>query len=199
MPEHQAIQCRCAQLSGLLQPIRPANHCICHCADCQAFARHLGVPGTLDGQGGTDIVQVPASHLRFTQGQQHLACLRLTGKGMLRWYAGCCRTPIGNTMADRKADFVGLIHTGLASDPHSLDQAFGPVTMRVGVDSALGAHKPKSAGLIGGMVKVLAFIVGGRLRGSYRASPFFDAQTGLPVAKPQVLSAQELVAAKQVP
>ncbi|MDR7269528.1 hypothetical protein J2X20_002157 [Pelomonas saccharophila] len=197
MPESHPIQCRCGQLRGLLQPTRPSNRCVCHCSDCQAFARHVGSPDTLDSRGGTDIVQVPASHFTFTQGREQLACIRLTDKGMLRWYASCCRTPIGNTLADRKADFVGLIHAGLGPGRPSLDESFGPVRMRVGVDGAPGADKPKAAGVFTGMAKVLSFIVKGRLRGTWRASPFFDPQTDLPIAQPQVLSTQELAAAKR--
>lgn len=197
MPEHHKIQCRCGQLRGLLQPTRPSNRCVCYCSDCQAFARHLGAQDALDRQGGSDIVQVPASHVVFTQGQENLACLRLTDKGMLRWYASCCRTPMGNTLADGKSDFVGLIHSGLGSAP-SLEASFGPVTMRTAVDSALGPDKPKAAGVLRGVARVMGFIVKGRLRKTWRASPFFDAQTGLPVAQPKVLSAEELAAAKRV-
>lgn len=196
MPDTHAIQCRCGQLRGQLQPTRPANRCVCHCSDCQAFARHLGARDIMDDQGGTDIVQVPASHVTFTQGRQQLACIRLTDKGMVRWYASCCLTPIGNTLADPKADFVGLIHA--RADTASLDATFGPVSMRVGVDKALGADKPKAAGVFGGVLKVLGFIVGGRLRKTWRASPFFDPQTGLPIARPHVLSGEELAAAKRV-
>lgn len=190
MPDHHPIQCRCGQVRGSVQPTRPSNHCVCHCADCQAFARHLGSPQTLDGQGGTDIVQLPASRVRFSQGHEQLACIRLTDKGLVRWYASCCRTPLGNTLADAKADFVGLIGVACAA------ASFGPVTMRVGVDSALGADKPKASGVLRGVAKVLGFIVAGRLRGSWRAGPFFDPRTGLPVAPPRVLSAAELAAAR---
>jgi hypothetical protein len=195
MPDKHPIQCRCGQLRGLLQPTRPSNRCVCYCADCQAFARHLGTSDALDRQGGTDIVQVPASHLSFTQGQDKLACIRLTDKGMLRWYASCCRTPIGNTLADSKANFVGLIHTSLGA---STEDSFGPVTMRVGVASALGGDKPKAVGVVGGIAKTLGMIIKGRLRGTWRASPFFNPQTGMPVATPKVLSAEELAAAKRV-
>lgn len=194
MPDTHPIQCRCGQLRGLLQATRPRNRCVCYCADCQAFARHLGTPGVLDAQGGTDIVQLPSSHLVFTHGAQHLACLRLTDKGLLRWYSSCCRSPIGNTPADRKLAFVGLIHTALRGAP--LDEAFGLVTMRVGVGSALGVEKPKATGLLGGVAKAVAIIARGRLGGGWRDSPFFDA-SGAPVAPPQVLTAAELAAARR--
>jgi hypothetical protein len=33
--------------------------------------------------------------------------------GLLRWYAACCKTPIGNTLPNFRASFVGLIHSCL--------------------------------------------------------------------------------------
>lgn len=190
------IQCKCGQLRGRLLATGLSNRCICYCSDCQAFIRHLRVPDVLDSQGGTDIVQVPSSKLEFTQGAENLACLRLTDKGMLRWYATCCQTPIGNTPADWRMSFVGLIHTCLSSENQSLDASFGPVSMRVGVKSAIGADKPAACGLFSGIAKAIAIIARGRFGGAYRASPFFHPQTGAPVAHPKVLSASELSAAK---
>jgi hypothetical protein len=197
MPTTHKIQCRCGQVRGLLKATRPSNRCVCYCADCQAFARHLQARDAMDSQGGTDIIQVPASNLVFTQGAEQLACIRLTDKGLLRWYASCCGTLIGNTPADWKVSFVGLIHTCLRGGSPSVDESFGPVTMRVGVNSAIGANKPAAVGLFSGIAKAVLIIVRGRFGGAYRASPFFNPQTGLPVAKPKVLSAEELAAARR--
>lgn len=196
MPATHPLQCHCGQVRGLLKATRPSNRCVCYCADCQAFARHLQARDALDARGGTDIVQVPSSHVMFTQGTQHLACIRLTDKGMLRWYASCCGTLIGNTPPDRKISFVGLIHSCLKGGGPSIDESFGPVTMRVGVKSALGTDKPTQSGLLGGVAKAVYIILRGRIGAAYRDSPFFNMQTGLPVAKPRVLTAEELAAAK---
>ncbi|MBU0747598.1 MAG: hypothetical protein KKB08_18085 [Gammaproteobacteria bacterium] len=196
MSSTHKIQCRCGQIRGLLKATRPSNRCVCYCSDCQAFARHLQAPDVLDHSGGTDIVQVPSSNLTFTQGAEKLACIRLTDKGMLRWYSTCCQTPIGNTPANWKVSFVGLIHTCLSGENQSLDTAFGQVFMRVGVENAIGPNKPVASGLLCGMAKFLEIFVKGRLGGAYRKGPFFDPQTGAPVAKPNILSAGELTAAK---
>ena len=64
----------------------------------------------LDAAGGTDIFQMPTGRLKLTAGADALRCLRLSGKGILRWYADCCRTPIGNTVGPR-VPVVGLIHS----------------------------------------------------------------------------------------
>lgn len=195
MPESHKIQCRCGQLRGILKPTA-SNRCVCYCADCQAFARSLAVADVLDEFGGTEIIQVPASQLVFTDGLSHLACLKLTEVGMLRWYAACCRTPIGNTPANRKVSFVGLIHSCLRAEGQSLDASFGPVTMRCSVSSALGDEPPAAMGLFRGIAKVMGMIIGSRLSGAYLASPFFHAKTGAPIAVPRVLSPGELKAAR---
>ena len=56
----------------------------------------------LDGYGGTEVLQLSQGRLRLERGSDRLACLRLTPRGLLRWYAGCCDTPIGNVPAQRR-------------------------------------------------------------------------------------------------
>ena len=65
---------------------------------------------TLDAAGGTRIYQLPPANVQITGGQENLACLRLKEKGLIRWYAKCCNTPIGNTVS-KSMPFIGLIHT----------------------------------------------------------------------------------------
>jgi hypothetical protein len=197
MPSDQhSIQCQCGHVRGLLTSTTPSNRCVCYCDDCQAFARHLQAHSALNQQGGTEIIQVPPSNLQFTQGADKLACLRLTDVGMLRWYAACCNTPIGNTPANQRMSFVGLIHTCLVGDATAREASFGPVTMVVGTKTALGDNKPDQKGLLSGIAKTMAMMLRARLSGAYRRNPFFNHETGMAVAKPTVLSAGELSAAK---
>lgn len=196
MPSIHKLRCRCGQVRGEIKLAGLSNRCVCYCTDCQAFVRHLRAPDVLDSRGGTDIVQVPPSNLVFTQGAENLACLRLTDRGMLRWYSTCCQTTIGNTPANWRISFVGLIHTCLGSENQSLEASFGPVSMRVGVKTAFGEVKPAASGLFSGVAKAIALIVRGHIGSAYRANPFFNPQTGLPIAKPAVLSASELATAK---
>ncbi len=90
--------CRCGKLAGEVDVNTAVNRGICYCKDCQAFAYFLGAPERiLDAQGGTDIVQTSPQALTFTAGREHLACMGLTPHGLMRWYAACCNTAIGNT------------------------------------------------------------------------------------------------------
>jgi hypothetical protein len=89
-------------LKGFVEIPQNANRGVCYCKDCQAFAHFLGKDGeTLDERGGTDVTQVLPKNIAFTQGTEILACIRLTEKGLLRWYAGCCNTPVVNTQGAR--------------------------------------------------------------------------------------------------
>ena len=187
------MQCRCGTLRGLVNEPRSANRVVCYCRDCQAFAVFLGrQEEILDERGGSDLIQVLPKNVTFTQGIEALACLRLTQKGMVRWYASCCRTPIGNTLATPKVSFVGLLSTCLENPGVPLDEAFGPVRAWINPSGARGSPKPQ----IAGRGRIVAWLIGSvlkaRLNGDYRHTPFFRADTGAPVVSPRVLSDAEL-------
>jgi hypothetical protein len=120
-----------------------------------------------------------------------LACMRLTEKGLVRWYARCCNTPIGNTLANYKVSFVGLVHSCLDNGGKSLDDSFGPVRMWVNTRAAKGAVRTSSLAAMGGVARILGMLLRARLNGSYKRTVFFSPQTGAPVATPTVLSRDE--------
>lgn len=187
-----SIRCHCGRLKGTLQSTREVNRCLCYCTDCQAFAHYLK-RGTeiLDASGGSGIVQTLPMNIAFTEGLDQLACMRLTPKGLLRWYARCCNTAIGNTLPNFKFSFIGLIDDCLAMKQGSLDEAFGPVHMHVHTRHAKGNPKPTANGLPGGYWRVGRMILTSRLNGDYRKNPFFS-DTGAPIATPAVLGEDEL-------
>lgn len=185
------IRCSCGKLEGTLAQTHRVNRGICYCADCQAFARYLRrAEQILDRSGGTDIIQTTPSNVTFTDGIEHLACMRLTPNGLLRWYASCCNTPIGNTLANYKLSFVGLVHSCLESAPMSLDEAFGPIRMQVNTRSALGEPKPEAFGFARGALRIAGMLLKARLDGSYKRTPFFIPGSGTPIVEPKVLSPQ---------
>ena len=114
------LRCRCGTLKGYVSHPEKVTRGVCYCRDCQAFAHFLGTTGDiLDEMGGTDVVATLPKYVTFTQGVDALACMSLTETGMLRWYASCCNTPIGNTPRDFKVSHVGLIHTCLEDPPRT--------------------------------------------------------------------------------
>jgi len=170
---------------------------VCYCSDCQAFARYLGrADEVLDAHGGTDIYQTSPGRLRIEQGLERLACVRLTENGVLRWYADCCRTPVGNTLADLRIPFVGLIHRFVVPGNASLDELWGPVRSRVFVRDAIGDRTAldgtnTSEGTPPGAIwSFLKLLVGARLSGTHRPSPFVN-EDGSRRVEPAVLDPTE--------
>lgn len=190
--EDVALRCRCGALRGVARAVSPStiNHCFCYCDDCQAFAHFLGREGdVLDAYGGTEVVQMSQANVTLTAGVEKIAAVRLTEKGLMRWYAGCCNTPIGNTLATPAVPFIGLIRAFIAAPPASL----GPVRGRGFARNAKGgrAAVPKD-GLpdVIMLARVLPKLLGWRLRGDHKRSPFFDS-ANRPLAEPRVLTAAE--------
>jgi len=187
------IQCSCGTLKGTLSRPESVNRCVCYCRDCQAFAHFLKREAdVLDELGGTDILQTLPRYVAFTKGAENLACMRLTEKGLLRWYARCCNTPIGNTLPNFKMSFVGLIHTCLRAGDGSLDNAFGPIRLRVHTGNAKGASKPKSGGFATSFLRLMGMMLRARIDGSFKTTPFFSAESGAPIVTPKVLNTEEL-------
>ena len=186
------IQCRCGTLKGYVSRSQGANRCVCYCRDCQAFAHFLGrADEILDANGGTDVIQLRAANVVFTDGREALACMRLTANGLLRWYSTCCNTPFGNTLAIYQLSFVGLVHNCLEVTGPALDASFGPVQAHVNTGSAKGKVSSSSLALVPVILRFIGFLVGARIDGSYRRSPFFSPDTGAPIVTPKVLSPGE--------
>lgn len=189
---HIALSCRCGRLKGMVHPQGRVNRCICYCDDCQAFARFLECQEeVLDDFGGTEIVHLSQGEVSVSEGREHLACMRLTERGTLRWYASCCSTPVANTLPNRNIPVAGLVASCLDAEPVSLDAAFGPIAMQVFTKFALQAPAPKTRGLVPGLARVLRIFLRARLHGAHRRSPFFHADTGKPIVVPTVLGKNE--------
>jgi hypothetical protein len=184
-------------LHGVLENVSPqkGNRVVCYCDDCQAFAHYLGhADRILDAYGGSDIFQVSPARLKITAGAEHLACMRLSPKGLLRWYADCCKTPIGNTMPTRQFAFVGLVHSCFDAGAQTRDKVLGPVRGRVFRRFAGGEFRiaPKQDRIPFSMLlRVAGLIALWRIRGDHKRSPFFDRQTGEPIITPYMLTKEE--------
>lgn len=200
MPSEFEIRCSCGSLQG--RAVAGAGHrgnrLFCYCDDCQSFAHFLErADDVLDRHGGTEIYQMSPADLEITSGREHLAAVRLRPKGLLRWYAGCCNTPIGNTLATPGLPFVGVVnacaHPG--PDGRPLGDVQGPVKGRImgrfatGDRDGLDAHNAIPPSM---MARFMWNMLRWRFRRDRRSTPFFDAGTGQPVVEPRVLSDTEL-------
>lgn len=185
-----AMRCGCGKVRGEVDLGRAYTRGTCYCRDCQAFARWLGRPGLMDDCGGTDVVPMSPAGVRVTSGAEHVACMSLSAKGPLRWYADCCRTPLGNTPRSARIAYHGLPTACLDAPPEALDQALGPrdhIVLNAG--SATCAVRRTPVAFFFGGLNIARHLVAARV-GARPPSPFFDAD-GRWLRTPQVLDAAE--------
>jgi hypothetical protein len=194
MPSDVPLRCRCGRVRGVARAVSSSSgfRFVCYCKDCQAFARFLERPDVLDAAGGTDIFQMPPASVKLTDGTDALRSVRLSDKTrVLRWYADCCRTPIGNT-ADRSGfPIAAVIHSFMdhEAEGRSRDEALGPALCRIFERSAVGPlpadapPAPSFRAFARRGTKMLAWWV----RGLARPSPFFDERTRAPRAEPRLV------------
>jgi hypothetical protein len=169
---------------------------VCYCADCQAYAHALGQgAAVLDAQGGSSIVASLQQHVAFHQGADALACLALTERGIWRWYARCCNTPVANIAHRPQMSYVGLVHTVLGACAAQVAQRW-PASFNVNTTHARGAVAAPGVAALLGTAWLMGGVLGARLSGGWRVSPFFRPGTAEPVAPVRVLSADELVRAR---
>lgn len=176
-----SLRCRCGGVQGDVDCRRAYGHAVCYCRDCQAFARFLGNPDKiLNGNNGTEILAILPAAVHFSEGKENLAVMRLSDKGLMRWYARCCRTPIGNTPADPKIAYVGLIATCLPE----LGDRVGQPKIALNTDSAKGTVKATPVATFFGVVRIMKHVTGARLSGKFRDNPFFSLPSREPVIAP---------------
>ena len=195
MSQEVELQCRCGKIHGWLRDVSPrnVNRVICYCDDCQAYLHHLGRADLLDPQGGSDIVQVAPSMVSLDRGAELTAAVRLTPKGLYRWYASCCKTPLGNTVTP-SIPFVGIVTELFQRAPSArpCDEVFGAPLGGIMGKFAVGEPPP---GSVRPSLRLLAHAIrnglGWKLRGKGWPHPFFDRATGEPKYPITVLSRAE--------
>jgi hypothetical protein len=163
------LRCRCGCVRGSVDFCKPSRvHVVCHCDDCQAYARQIGSPDA------TGIVQTTPAEVKFLAGTEHVRCLRLTRRGLTRWFTACCRTPLANTSRHAWMPFVGVMRCVL--DIEDDDALLGPVT------PVNGPHPVSWVTIVRGLRSLLF----GVLLARHRPNPFFT-NDGRLIARPEVL------------
>jgi hypothetical protein len=186
------LQCRCGALRGHVSNLRLAVRGVCYCKDCRAYAQHLGqLAATHDTAGGAEFVATQAMHVSFEGDSRQLACLSLSKRGLLRWYAQCCNTPIANTTRNWRFPYAGLLHTCLKADPAGFEQSFPKLQMRVNTGSAIQAPPSMKFATVAALLGFMPRVMASGINGAYRQTPFFLPPAGAPRVAVQVLSRAE--------
>ncbi|MET3838646.1 DUF6151 family protein [Bradyrhizobium sp. OAE829] len=199
MSKQAELRCRCGEVVGEITNASPrtVNRVVCYCDDCQAFAHQLGRADLLNAQGGSDIVQVAPASLTFVKGQERIAGVRLTSKGLFRWHTTCCNTPVGNTLGPA-IPFVGIVAQAFNTDTQRADQVFGAPVGAILGKYAIGEPPAGSTGLnLPLILRAIAKVIGWRLRGRTWPHPFFRPNTREPIYPATVLSPARREALRQ--
>ncbi|HKO89664.1 MAG TPA: DUF6151 family protein [Polyangiaceae bacterium] len=189
------LGCRCGQIHGQARGISPesVNRAICYCDDCQAFLHHIGRSDLLDGHGGSELVQVAPASVSFDRGVEHIVGVRLGPKGMHRWYASCCQTPLGNTMPTPALPFIGMLLEVFRNlDARRRDEVFGPLRGKAfGQFATNGAPEGSTKLPLKMILNTLRLVLGWKLRGATWPHPFFGRETAKAQLPLTILSRDE--------
>ncbi|MEJ2681764.1 MAG: DUF6151 family protein [Gammaproteobacteria bacterium] len=177
MSNRVKLSCSCGTVEGTLDiHTSDSFHVECACCDCQKFASHIQAKGVLNSYGGTELFQTYPSYFSITKGEEHILCIQLSSKGLLRHYTKCCSTPIGNIMNSSKVPFVGIPVSFMRfeSEEHK-NKMLGPIIMKAFGKYAKG-EKPDDVHErfpLSFMPKILFFMLKGMLLKKHSPSPFF--------------------------
>ena len=158
------------------------SHLICYCKDCRAFSRHLGKDDFILEAGGTRIFQTRPDWIEIVEGAEHIAAMKLSPRGLTRWYASCCNTPLAATSSRATLPFVSL-SADIVTDVETL----GPVIAQ-GFTASAKPPAPglKDKGLAALFMRFLSRTLGAYFSGAHRANPFFP--EGKPLMEPELIS-----------
>ncbi|MGH1542457.1 MAG: DUF6151 family protein [Arenicella sp.] len=188
MPEIQ-LECSCGKVQGKTDNVVSSSgtRIVCCCDDCQSFAQYLSQENSvLDQYGGTDIFQMPISKIEIIEGTEQVACVRLSAKGLYRWYTKCCNTPIGNSMG-AGVPFIGVIHNFM-NNTSTRDDDLGKSRGHIQVKFS---RKEIPVNLQGSPFRVilrsLSKLIVWKIKGFNKPSAFFD-DDGNPIVEPNILT-----------
>lgn len=139
----EAWRCRCGSVAGTLD-LSGAAHLVCYRKDCRRFAELLGAGmHVLDRAGGTALVQVRVDALSLAAGRGSLRAMHLTDRPSLRWYAGCCDTPLFNTYAHGRVPYLSVVSANLDRETR---RRLGPPGFALSTESATSVPLAKPRG-----------------------------------------------------
>lgn len=185
------FSCTCGTVTGEIDVPAPraGNHVVCHCPDCRTAELYLGQPDP--DPDGVELWQTTPDRVHIATGQDRLAILRLSPKGLYRWHATCCNAPMFNTLRNPRLAFVGIPAKRL-SDTTTL----GPIIGHAFMDKPGGGYRHQGFNRIG--ARIMRMMLAANLSGRWRKTPFFD-ESGQPRATIRIMTREERTALRRTP
>jgi len=181
------VQCSCGQVKAEIKnfPNNTLGRLVCYCDDCQKFLKEINRTELLDEYGGTEIVPIYPKDLEIIEGKDKLECLRLTSKGLFRWYTSCCKTPFGNLRPG--FPWLGLLSQVFESSDF---KELGPIRCRVAGKFAKKTPPPGTPDNLKfkDISVLLPFIIKGFLFKKSTPSEYFIEDHKTPFVSPQIIN-----------
>ena len=137
---------------------------------------------------GTDLYQGRAARVEVASGKDRLACLHLTDKPTLRWYAECCDTPLFNTYGTARIPYVTVLLANCESGWR--DRMGGPLGHLFLQDATRPTGDAKAVAMPRLLARVVPRLLRDWLSGDRRRLAMFDPDTLRPIATPQRIEAR---------
>ena len=184
------ISCDCGAFKAdlLAFPKNTPGRLACYCKDCQAFLEKIDRTDLFDNYKGTEIIPAYPNDISIVQGLTELNCYRLTDKGIYRWTASCCNSPIVNMR--RGFPWAGIYHSAYTKHNPEALHVLGDIKSRIyGRDAVAGAPFKISEKIsFTDMLVVIPFIIKGKILRKNQHSPFFNSETEKPISEPVILN-----------
>jgi|GEM_PF-246155 len=170
------FSCPCGEVKGTVHGATPTsgNHVRCYCSACRAAV--LYTTGVDVEDHGVELFQTTPDKISFQQGQDKLAVFSFSPKKLLRFRAACCGAPLFTMLPTPKFALTGVMTNMLADKT-----AIGPVAMEAFIPQPDGSSKHSSVLRLYGGTMWRALVA--RVTGRWKQTPFFDVETGKPVAE----------------
>ncbi|MEE3078759.1 MAG: DUF6151 family protein [Bdellovibrionota bacterium] len=194
------LKCSCGQVSGEIVDFKgTGTHIQCACDDCQAYIHYLNKEDVfLDQFGFSEIYQVRSNQVRILNGEENIKCLRLSPKGIFRFYASCCHTPISN-MIGLKMSFAGISRSFINLDDNEILNQLGPVTYHIMTEYALREVTEKSSRKFPLILtlKIVKQIIHGKIFKTYLPNSFYQQSNGTSKFPVSILSLEDKKSIKE--
>jgi hypothetical protein len=181
-----ALSCMCKEVEAELRDATPGttNHLVCYCRDCRAFLRFVGKSEWLTPGGGVALVHVAAGTVSFKKGFERLEGIRLSDKGLFRYFTSCCKTPFGVTMSEGMPLVAFSTRTVESLAPFCPPSPCYGKSAEPGAPVGIPSLVTPAFGL-----KMVRLLATWKLTGKGRPHPYF--QNGASIPKVRVLTPEE--------